>query len=83
MKQNSRSKKKTAGATNPPNPGDVAGGQATQGEQFGVGVGYTAVLSERENKSLNRNSGPMHPSANTGKIGHVTKGRRKTGKVGG
>jgi hypothetical protein len=59
----------------------VEGGETSDGEGFGVGTTYTAVLNERENKSLNRNAGPERPSANTGKISTVTRGARKTGRV--
>jgi hypothetical protein len=62
-------------------PLDVASGDETDGEGFGVGTRYSATLRERSNKSLNRNAGPSRPSANTGEIPMVSQDQRKTGRI--
>lgn len=77
----SRSTKKTVEATLPGKPGGAAGGEPTEGEGVPAGVRYTAVLTERPNKSLNRNYGPVRPSANTGMVPTVSQGIRKTGRL--
>lgn len=77
----SRNASHTVNAKNAPNPLAVASGSASDGETAGVGTVYGATLSERENKSLNRNGGPERPSANLAEIPVVTKGVRKTGRI--
>ena len=82
MKQNSRNTSHTKKVTTSGNGKGGESGMMSQGEGFGVGVSYSTVLNERENKSLNRNAGPSRPSANKGKIANPSMGIRKTGKVG-
>lgn len=79
----SRSTKKKVDATNPGNgSSDTESGQMGDGEGFAPGSRHSAIILERPNKSLNRNSGPERPDANTGMIPTVGKGVRKTGRVG-
>jgi len=78
----SRNTRKTIPARNTPNPLPVEGGQTTDGEMGGVGSTYTAVLNERQNKSIRgTNIGPDRPSANTSMIPNVDDSVRKTGRV--
>ena len=55
------------------------------GEKMGVGTKYTAVLNERENKSINRNNGSdiVRADANGGMIPNagISRASRKTGRV--
>jgi hypothetical protein len=79
--QNSRNSKRVVDATLP-GVGKVAeGGEPSEGEGGGVGTVHSAVLVERPNKSLNRNSGPTRPSANPGVVPTVGQGVRKTGRI--
>lgn len=77
----SRSTKKSVNAKNSANGAGADSGMASDGEGFGVGSSYTAVLNERQNKSINRNNGADRPSANTGMVPTVSKESRKTGRV--
>lgn len=77
----SRSSKKRVDATAPAKGTDAEGGSTGDGEGFGVGTKHSATLNERANKSINRNSGPERPSANSGMIATPSMGSRKTGRV--
>lgn len=79
----SRSRASNINATRGGNGSPAQGGMRGDGEEVGgVGSIYAAVLNERMNKSLNRNAGPAHPSANTGTIANVSMASRNTGRVG-
>ena len=77
----SRSSTKTLDVTLPGGASGAEGGDPTEGEMNVVGSSYRAIITERENKSLNRNAGPTRPSANPGMIPMVRQSQRKTGRV--
>lgn len=67
--------------TNTPS-GASRGLNGTDGEQVGgVGSAYSAVLVQRENKSIPRDEPGGSPGANPGMLPLVGKGARRTGRL--
>lgn len=81
----SRNTAHTKDVTMSPNATGAEGGMTSDGEGFGVGTKFSAVLNERMNKSLNRNNGEdiVRPQANTGMIPNagISKASRKSGRI--
>jgi hypothetical protein len=60
---------------------DVAQGEQSLGEKMGPSAVHRTAIREWPNQSLNRNGGPMHPSANTGMLPVPDQSVRKTGRI--